>query len=34
MTTSFAGGDLVGGVVTGLRMLAEASGRELASDRH
>jgi len=31
MTTSFAGGDLVGGVVTGLRMLSEASGRELTS---
>jgi uncharacterized membrane protein YgcG len=31
MTTSFAGGDLVGGVVTGMRMLSEASGRELAA---
>jgi uncharacterized membrane protein YgcG len=31
MTTSFAGGDLVGGIVTGLRMLSEASGRELTS---
>jgi uncharacterized membrane protein YgcG len=30
MTTSFSGGDLVGGVVTGLRMLSEAAGRELA----
>jgi uncharacterized membrane protein YgcG len=29
MTTSFAGGDLVGGVVTGLRMLSESAGREL-----
>lgn len=29
MTTSFAGGDLVGGIVTGLRMLSEAAGREL-----
>jgi uncharacterized membrane protein YgcG len=26
MTTSFAGGDLVGGILTGVRMLAEASG--------
>jgi uncharacterized membrane protein YgcG len=34
MTTSFSGGDLVGGIVTGLRMLAEASGRELVADRH
>ncbi|MDQ1695276.1 MAG: hypothetical protein QOJ03_629 [Frankiaceae bacterium] len=33
MTTSFSGGDLVGGIVTGLRMLSEASGRELASGR-
>src|SRR4051812_6953292 len=31
MTTAFAGGDLVGGVVTGLRMLSEASGRELTA---
>jgi hypothetical protein len=31
MTTSFSGGDLVGGTVTGLRMLSEAAGRELAS---
>jgi uncharacterized membrane protein YgcG len=29
MTTAFAGGDLVGGVVTGLRMLSESSGRPL-----
>ena len=27
MTTSFAGGDLVGGIVTGVRMLAEAAGQ-------
>jgi hypothetical protein len=31
MTTAFAGGDLVGGVVTGLRMLSESSGRPLAT---
>src|SRR4051812_33973403 len=31
MTTAFAGGDLVGGIATGLRMLSEASGRELTS---
>jgi uncharacterized membrane protein YgcG len=31
MTTAFSGGDLVGGIVTGLRMLSEASGRELTS---
>jgi uncharacterized membrane protein YgcG len=29
MTTSFAGGDLVGGIVTGVRMLAEAAGKPL-----
>jgi uncharacterized membrane protein YgcG len=29
MTTSFSGGDLVGGIVTGVRMLAESAGREL-----
>lgn len=29
MTTAFTGGDLVGGLVTGLRMLSEAAGREL-----
>lgn len=34
MTTSFAGGDLVGGIVTGLRMLSEAAGRELTSGAH
>lgn len=27
MSTSFAGGDLVGGVTNGLRMLADAAGR-------
>jgi uncharacterized membrane protein YgcG len=30
MTTAFAGGDLVGGIVTGVRMLSEAAGREVA----
>lgn len=29
MTTSFNGGDLVGGIVTGLRMMSEAAGRPL-----
>jgi uncharacterized membrane protein YgcG len=29
MTTSFTGGDLSGGVVTGVRMLAEAAGRPI-----
>ena len=29
MTTSFSGGNLVGGIVTGLRMLAESAGRAL-----
>ena len=29
MTTAFAGGDLAGGIVTGVRMLAESAGREL-----
>jgi uncharacterized membrane protein YgcG len=33
MTTSFAGGDLVGGILTGVRMLAEASGRPIAASR-
>jgi uncharacterized membrane protein YgcG len=33
MTTAFSGGDLVGGIVTGLRMLSEAAGRELPSRR-
>ena len=31
MTTAFAGGDLIGGIVTGLRMLSESAGRELVS---
>jgi hypothetical protein len=31
MTTSFTGGDLVGGVVTGLRMLSESAGRPVAT---
>lgn len=34
MTTSFAGGDLVGGIVTGLRMLSEAAGKELPAAAH
>ena len=29
MTTSFAGGDLAGGIVTGVRMLAEAAGHPI-----
>lgn len=29
MTTSFAGGDLSGGIVTGVRMLAEAAGHPI-----
>ena len=29
MTTAFSGGDLVGGIVTGVRMLSESAGREL-----
>jgi hypothetical protein len=33
MTTAFAGGDLVGGLVTGVRMLAEAAGKPLHVDR-
>ena len=33
MTTSFSGGDLVGGIVTGVRMLAESAGRELQPGR-
>ncbi len=32
MTTAFAGGDLVGGMVTGLRMMSESAGRELVAD--
>lgn len=31
MTTAFAGGDLAGGLGTGLRMLSESAGRELVS---
>lgn len=31
MTTAFAGGDLLGGIVTGLRMLSESAGRELVA---
>jgi len=34
MTTSFAGGDLVGGIMTGVRMLSEAAGRELPAAAH
>lgn len=36
MRTSFVGGDLAGGIVTGIRMLAEAAGesREIASTSH
>ena len=33
MTTSFEGGDLVGGIVTGLRMLSESAGRPLEPTR-
>jgi uncharacterized membrane protein YgcG len=33
MTTSFAGGDLSGGIITGVRMLAEAAGQPLSSSR-
>jgi uncharacterized membrane protein YgcG len=33
MTTSFAGGDLVGGILTGIRMLAEAAGKPLPAPR-
>ncbi|MGN6475201.1 MAG: DUF5130 family protein [Mycobacteriales bacterium] len=29
MTTSFAGGDLAGGIVTGVRMLAEGAGHPI-----
>jgi hypothetical protein len=29
MTTAFSGGDLIGGIVTGLRMMSESAGREL-----
>src|SRR5512143_1706348 len=31
MTSSFSGGDLVGGIITGVRMLAETAGREHVS---
>jgi hypothetical protein len=31
MTTSFTGGDLIGGIVSGLRMLSESSGRAIAT---
>jgi uncharacterized membrane protein YgcG len=31
MTTSFAGGDLAGGIVTGVRMLAEAAGHPITA---
>jgi uncharacterized membrane protein YgcG len=34
MTTSFAGGDLVGGITTGVRMLGEAAGHELTAGTH
>jgi len=33
MTTAFSGGDLAGGIVTGVRMLAESAGREVATSR-
>jgi uncharacterized membrane protein YgcG len=33
MTTSFAGGDLTGGILTGVRMLAEATGKPITSRR-
>ena len=33
MTTAFSGGDLVGGIVAGLRMLAESAGRQLQPGR-
>ena len=29
MTTAFSGGDLVGGIVTGVRMMAESAGRQV-----
>jgi uncharacterized membrane protein YgcG len=31
MTTSFAGGDLAGGIVTGVRMLADAAGKPVSA---
>jgi uncharacterized membrane protein YgcG len=33
MTTAFSGGDLIGGIVTGIRMLSESAGRELQLSR-
>lgn len=33
MTTSFSGGDLAGGIVTGVRMLAESAGAPLGVTR-
>ena len=33
MTSAFTGGDLVGGVVNGVRMLADAAGREREPSR-
>jgi uncharacterized membrane protein YgcG len=33
MTTAFSGGDLAGGIVTGVRMLSESAGRELQPGR-
>ena len=33
MTTAFSGGDLAGGIVTGVRMLSESAGRELQGGR-
>jgi uncharacterized membrane protein YgcG len=33
MTTSFAGGDLVGGIVTGIRMMAEATSKSATAPR-
>jgi hypothetical protein len=33
MTTAFSGGDLVGGIVTGVRMLSDSCGRELPAAR-
>lgn len=33
MTTSFAAGDLVGGILTGVRMLAEAAGKPVPAPR-
>lgn len=33
MTTAFSGGNLVGGIVTGVRMLAESAGRAITAGR-